>query len=81
MSDFHKNFLQHLFDEWEGVEGDEVGGSHFDIAAFGDKIALAKSANIDTMAFLEQCHDKKGMSIKDALAAYDAEIAKIPPKS
>jgi hypothetical protein len=79
MSDFHKHFLQHIFDELEGVESDEVGGSHFDIAAFGEKIALAKSANIDPMAFLERCHEK-GMSIKDSLAAFDAEISKIPPK-
>jgi hypothetical protein len=81
MSDFHKHFLQHIFDELEGVESDKVGGSHFDINAFGEKIALAKSANVDAMAFLERCHDHDGMSVKDSLAAFDAEIAKIPPKS
>lgn len=79
MTDFHKHFLQHIFDKLEGVESDEVGGTHFDIAAFGEKIALARSANIDAMAFLERCHDG-GMSVKDSLAAFDAEIAKVSPK-
>ena len=79
MSDFHKHFLQHIFDELEGVESDEVGGSHFDIASFGEKMALAKSANIDAMAFLERCHDHDHMSVKESLAAFDAAIAKIPP--
>ncbi|MGA2904581.1 MAG: hypothetical protein ABSD98_12160 [Candidatus Korobacteraceae bacterium] len=85
MSDFHKHFLQHIFehafDKLEGVESDEVGGSHFDLNAFGEKMELAKSANIDAMAFLERCHDHDHMSVKQALAAFDAEIAKIPPKS
>lgn len=79
MSDFHKHFLQHIFDELEGVESDQVAGSHFDINAFGQKIALAKSANVDAMAFLEKCHES-GMSVKDSLTAFDAELAKIPPK-
>jgi hypothetical protein len=39
---------------------------------------LAKSANIDAMDFFDKCH-KKGLSMKDSLAAFDAEIAKIPP--
>jgi hypothetical protein len=85
MSDFHEHFLrhifQHIFDELEGVDDGTVGGSHFDIAAFGEKIALAKSANIDAMAFLERCHDHDHKSVKDCLAAFDAEIAKIPPKN
>ena len=85
MSDFHKHFLQHIFqhafEDLEGLPGDEVGGHHFDINAFGEKMALAKSANIDTMAFLEHCHDKEGKSIKDCLAAFDEEVAKIPPKA
>ncbi|MGA2370962.1 MAG: hypothetical protein ACLPPV_06010 [Candidatus Korobacteraceae bacterium] len=79
MSDFHKHFLQHLFDEWEGVDDDKIAGSHFDIEAFGEKVALAKSANIDSMAFLEKCHEQ-GMSVKNSLAAFEAELAKIPPK-
>jgi len=84
MSDFHKHFIQHMFqhifEKAEGVESDQVAGSHFDIAAFGDKIALAKSANIDAMAFLQRCHDRDGKSVKECLAAFDAELAKIPPK-
>jgi hypothetical protein len=80
MSDFHEHFLQHIFDELEGVDDDKVGGSHFDISAFGQKIALAKSANIDAMAFLQRCHDHDGMSVKESLAAFDAALAKIPPK-
>ena len=79
MSDFHKHFLQHIFDELEGVDDDIVAGSRFDIAAFGQKIALAKSANIDPMRFLERCNHN-GMSVKESLAAFDAELAKIPPK-
>ena len=79
MSEFHKHFLQHLFDRLEGVESDEVGGTYFDMNAFGQKIALAKSANIDPMAFLERCHEG-GMSVKQSLAAFDAELAKISPK-
>lgn len=42
MSNFHKHFLQYIFDELGGVESDEVGGSHFDMSSFGEKIALAK---------------------------------------
>ena len=79
MTDFHKHFLQHMFDRLEGVDSDEVGGTHFDMNAFGEKIALAKSANIDALAFLERCHDN-GMSVKESLAAFDAEIARVSPK-
>ena len=79
MTDFHKHFLQHIFDELEGVDSDKVGGTYFDMNSFGEKIVLARSANIDPMAFLERCHEH-GMSVKQSLAAFDAEIAKIPPK-
>ena len=71
------HFLFNIFEKLE--EKDDVADP-FDIAAFGEKIALAKSANIDAMDFFDRCH-KNGLSMKDSLAAFDAEIAKIPPKS
>ena len=38
---------------------------------------MAKSANIDAMDFFDKCH-KKGLSMKDSLAAFDEAIAKLP---
>ena len=69
-------FLFNIFDKLEAK--DDVANP-FDIEAFGEKVELAKSANIDAMDFFERCH-KKGLSMKDSLAVFDAEIAKIPPK-
>ncbi len=82
MSDFHKNFLQHIFQRFfdDGVGTGDVAGSHFDIEAFGEKMALAKSANIDAMDFLEKCHDRDGKSVKECLAAFDQVVANLPPK-
>ncbi len=68
------HFLFNIFEKWE-----EEAPDPFDIEAFGEKVELAKSANIDAMNFFYRCHNK-GLSIKDSLAAFDAEIAKIPPK-
>jgi len=70
------HFLFNIFEKLE--EKDDVADP-FEIEAFGDKVELAKSANIDAMNFFERCH-KNGLSMKDSLAAFDAEIAKIPPK-
>jgi hypothetical protein len=70
------HFLFNIFEKLE--EKDDVADP-FDIEAFGEKVELAKSANIDVMNFFERCH-KNGLSMKDSLAAFDAEIAKIPPK-
>jgi hypothetical protein len=68
------HFLFNIFEKWEEDPPDP-----FDIEAFGEKVELAKSAHIDALNFFYQCHNK-GLSIKDSLAAFDAEIAKIPPK-
>ena len=83
MSDFHKNFLQHIFQRFfdaDGVESGNMDGKHFDIEAFGEKIELANSANINAMDFLQRCHDHDGKSVKDCLTAFDELVAKIPPK-
>ncbi|MGA2687568.1 MAG: hypothetical protein ABSE85_05805 [Candidatus Korobacteraceae bacterium] len=77
MSNPHRDFF--LFNIFEGLEEREDIPDPFDIEAFGEKVELAKSANIDPEAFFEGCH-KKGLSMKDSLAAFDEEIAKIPPK-
>ncbi|MFZ0314848.1 MAG: hypothetical protein WAL85_19250 [Candidatus Korobacteraceae bacterium] len=76
MTDWYK----YLFNIFEGVEEKEDQPDPFDIEAFGDKVELAKSANIDAMAFFEK-RFKDGLSMKEALAAFDAELAKIPPKT
>ena len=68
-----------LFNIFEKLEEKDDAPDPFDIEAFGEKVELAKSAHIDALNFFYQCHNK-GLSIKDALAAFDAEIAKIPPK-
>jgi len=77
MSNPHRDFF--LFSIFEGLEEKEDIPDTFDIEAFGEKVELAKSANIDPAAFFEGCH-KKGLSMKDSLIAFDEEIAKIPPK-
>jgi len=77
MSNPHRDFF--LFNIFEGLEEKEDIPDTFDIEAFGEKVELAKSANIDAVDFFERCH-KKGLSMKDSLAAFDAEIAKIPSK-
>ncbi len=76
MSDWYK----YLFNIFEGEEEREDRPDPFDIEAFGEKVELAKSANIDAMDFFDKCH-KKGLSMKDSLAAFDAEIAKLPPNA
>ncbi len=76
MADFYKHFLGGMFEKLE--EKSSLGGP-FDTAAFAEKIRLAQSANIDTKAFFQRCHED-GISMQDAFAAFDAEIAKIPPK-
>lgn len=77
MSNVHRDFF--LFNIFEGLEERDDIPDSFDIEAFGEKVELAKSANIDPVAFFEGCH-KKGLSMKDSLAAFDEEVAKIPPK-
>jgi hypothetical protein len=82
MSDFHKHFLQHIFQRFfddDGVESGNMDGKHFDIEAFGEKIERAKSANIDAMNFLERCHEHDGKSVEDCLKAFDDVVAKLPP--
>lgn len=76
MTEFHKYFLTNIFEGLE--EKDDAKKDAFDIMALGEKVRLAKSANIDTMAFLERCHDA-GLTIPESLAALDKEIAKITP--
>jgi hypothetical protein len=73
----HHDFF--LFNIFEGLEEREDRPDPFDIEAFGEKVELAKSANIDPVAFFEGCK-KKGLSMQKSLAAFDEEIAKIPPK-
>lgn len=82
MSEFHKNFVQHIFQRFfdDDVEDGEIAGSHFDIEAFGEKMALAKSANIDALDYLQKCHDKEGKSVKDCLADFDQVVANLPAK-
>jgi hypothetical protein len=74
MSDFHKHFLNHIFDAFE----DE--SNSLDIMALGETVRSAKSAGIDTMAYLEQRHDD-GLTVSESVAALNAEIAKNSPKS
>ena len=83
MSDFHKNFLEHIFERFfdDGVETGDIAGAHFDIEAFGEKMALAKSANIDALNFLQRCHDNEGKSVKECLADFDQVVANLPPKT
>jgi hypothetical protein len=78
MSDFHKYFLTNIFEGLE--EREDAKKDPFDIMALGEKVRLAKSANIDAMAFLEKCHDS-GLTIPQSLAALDKEIAKTPRAS
>jgi len=75
MADFYKHFLGSIFEKLE----QRSMGTPFDIDALGEKIRLAKSANIDAMAFFQKCHED-GLTIEEAFAAFDAEIAKIPPQ-
>ena len=64
---------------FEGLEEkQDAKKDAFDIMALGEKVRLAKSANIDAMAFLEKCHDR-GLTIPESLAALDAEVAKTAP--
>jgi hypothetical protein len=74
MTDFHKYFLTNIFEGWE--EKDDAKKDSFDVMALGEKVRLAKSANIDAMRFLEKSH-KAGLTIPESLAALDAEIAKV----
>jgi hypothetical protein len=76
MSEFHKYFLTNIFEGLE--EREDAKKDPFDIMALGEKVRMAKSANIDAMAFLEKCHDR-GLTIPESLAALDKEIAKTPP--
>jgi hypothetical protein len=78
MSEFHKYFLTNIFEGLE--EKEDAKKDRFDVMALGEKVRLAKSANIDSMTFLEKCHDR-GLTIQESLAALDAEIAKTPPAS
>ena len=73
MTDFYK----YLFNIFEGVEEREDRPDPFDIEAFGEKVELAKSANIDVTEFFDRCH-QNGLSMKDSLAAFDEAIAKLP---
>jgi hypothetical protein len=50
MSDWYK----YLFNIFEGEEEREDRPDPFDIEAFGEKVELAKSANIDAMDFFRQ---------------------------
>lgn len=76
MSDFHKYFLTNIFEGLE--EKEDAKKDRFDVMALGEKVRLAKSANIDAMAFLEKCHDR-GLTIAESLAALDTEVAKTSP--
>lgn len=78
MTDFHKYFLTNIF---EGLEERSDATPGFpDIMTIGEKVKLAKSANIDALAFLEKCAES-GLTAEQSFAALDAEIAKAPPNS
>lgn len=76
MTDFHKYFLTNIFEGLE--EKQDAEKDPFDIMALGEKVRLAKAANINAMTFLEKCHDR-GLTIPESLAALDAEIASPTP--
>ena len=76
MSDFHKYFLTNIF---EGLEEKSDAAPGFpDIMTIGEKVNLAKNANINALAFLEKCFDS-GLTAEQSFAALDAEIAKATP--
>jgi len=77
MTDFHKYFLTNIFEGLEEKHDAEDAKDSVDIMSLGEKVKLAKSANIDALAFFERCF-QGGLSMKDAMAALDAEIAKAP---
>lgn len=73
MLDFNKYFLTNIFD---GLEGKSDATPGFpDIEVLGEKVRLAKSANINALAFLEKCHHA-GLTTEESLTALDDEIAK-----
>jgi hypothetical protein len=78
MSDFHKYFLTNIF---EGLEEKSDATPEFpDIMTIGEKVNLAKSANINALAFLEKCFNS-GLTTEQSFAALDAEIAKAKPNA